>query len=300
MSHHRIDDPLLSLGLRPKTTADQEKLGIALARLAAEDPSFRVSTDYETGQTMLHGNSEPHLALLVDRIVLEFMVEAHIDAPQVAYRETISHEVEHTYSHHKQSGESRRFAEVCLVIAPTMPGEGYSFESQIVGGTVPNEFLSGIESGIKSVMGSGPLAGFPLIDFKVALIDGRYHDMDSSVLAFEIAARMCMREGLRIAGAKLLEPIMRVEVVTPAAYADRVIGDLTSRRGMINGQDSRGDASVICAFVPLALLFSYINSLLSMTSGLGSFRSEYSHHAPVFHSPDDPDDDVPAAMALRA
>jgi elongation factor G len=199
----------------------------------------------------------------------------------VAYRETISHEVEHTYTHKKQSGGSGQFAEVKLVITPTEPGEGYSFESKIVGGAVPKEYVPGVEKGIKSVMDSGPLAGFPVIDFKVALIDGKFHDVDSSVLAFEIAARMGMREGLKKAGAKLLEPIMKVEVVTPEEYTGGIIGDLTSRRGQVSGQDQRGNAIAINANVPLANMFGYINTLRSMSSGRAQFTMQFSHYDAV-------------------
>ena len=274
-------DPVIEIAVEPKTKADQEKMGIALARLAAEDPSFRVETDFESGQTIMKGMGELHLDILVDRMKREFKVEANIGAPQVAYRETIGHEVEHSYTHKKQSGGSGKFAEVKLVITPTQPGEGYSFESKIVGGAVPKEYVPGVEKGIKSVMDSGPLAGFPVIDFKVALIDGKFHDVDSSVLAFEIASRMCMREGLRKAGAKLLEPIMKVEVVTPEEYTGGVIGDLTSRRGMVQGQDSRGNANVITSFVPLANMFGYINTLRSMTSGRATFAMSFDHYDAV-------------------
>ncbi len=274
-------DPVIEIAVEPKTKADQEKMGIALARLAAEDPSFRVETDFESGQTIMRGMGELHLDILVDRMKREFKVEANIGAPQVAYRETIGHEIEHTYTHKKQSGGSGQFAEVKLVISPTVPGEGYSFESKIVGGSVPKEYVPGVEKGIKSVMDSGPLAGFPVIDFKVALIDGKFHDVDSSVLAFEIASRMCMREGLRKAGAKLLEPIMKVEVVTPEEYTGGVIGDLTSRRGMVQGQDSRGNANVITSFVPLANMFGYINTLRSMSSGRAQFSMQFDHYEPV-------------------
>ncbi|MEM7724475.1 MAG: elongation factor G, partial [Pseudomonadota bacterium] len=211
-------DPVIEIAVEPKTKADQEKMSQGLQRLAAEDPSFRVETDLESGQTIMKGMGELHLDILVDRLKREFKVEANIGAPQVAYRETIGHEVEHTYTHKKQSGGSGQFAEVKMIIAPTEPGEGYSFESRIVGGAVPKEYIPGVEKGIQSVMDSGPLAGFPVIDFKVALIDGKFHDVDSSVLAFEIAARMGMREGMRKAGAKLLEPIMKVEVITPEEY----------------------------------------------------------------------------------
>jgi elongation factor G len=274
-------DPVIEIAVEPKTKADQEKMSLGLQRLAAEDPSFRVETDIESGQTIMKGMGELHLDILVDRLKREFKVEANIGAPQVAYRETIGHEVEHTYTHKKQSGGSGQFGEVKMVISPTAPGEGFSFESKIVGGSVPKEYIPGVEKGIRSVMDSGPLAGFPVIDFKVALIDGKYHDVDSSVLAFEIAARMCMREGMRKAGAKLLEPIMKVEVVTPEEYTGGVIGDLTSRRGQIQGQDSRGNAIAIECFVPLANMFGYINTLRSMSSGRANFSMQFDHYEPV-------------------
>jgi elongation factor G len=273
--------PVIEIAVEPKTKADQEKMGIALARLAAEDPSFRVETDIESGQTIMKGMGELHLDILVDRMRREFKVEANIGAPQVAYRETISREHEIDYTHKKQTGGTGQFARVKLIISPTEPGEGYSFESKIVGGAVPKEYIPGVEKGIKSVMDSGPLAGFPVIDFKVALIDGAFHDVDSSVLAFEIASRAAMRDGLKKAGAKLLEPIMKVEVVTPEEYTGGVIGDLTSRRGMINGQDSRGNANVIAAMVPLANMFGYINTLRSMTSGRAVFSMEFDHYDAV-------------------
>jgi elongation factor G len=274
-------DPVIEIAVEPKTKADQEKMSQGLARLAAEDPSFRVETDLESGQTIMKGMGELHLDILVDRLKREFKVEANIGAPQVAYRETIGHEVEHTYTHKKQSGGSGQFAEVKLIISPTEPGEGYSFESRIVGGAVPKEYIPGVEKGIKSVMDSGPLAGFPVIDFKVALVDGKFHDVDSSVLAFEIAARMGMREGMKKAGAKLLEPIMKVEVVTPEDYTGGIIGDLTSRRGQVQGQDTRGNAIAIDAFVPLANMFGYINTLRSMSSGRAQFTMQFSHYDPV-------------------
>ncbi len=274
-------DPVIEIAVEPKTKADQEKMSLGLQRLAAEDPSFRVETDMESGQTIMRGMGELHLDILVDRLKREFGVEANIGAPQVAYRETIGHEVEHTYTHKKQSGGSGQFAEVKMIITPTEPGEGYSFESRVVGGSVPKEYIPGVEKGILSVMDSGPLAGFPVIDFKVALIDGKYHDVDSSVLAFEIAARMCMREGMRKAGAKMLEPIMKVEVVTPEAYTGGIIGDLTSRRGQVQGQETRGNAIVINAFVPLANMFGYINNLRSMSSGRANFSMQFDHYDPV-------------------
>jgi elongation factor G len=273
--------PVIEIAVEPKTKADQEKMGIALARLAAEDPSFRVETDIESGQTIMKGMGELHLDILVDRMRREFKVEANIGAPQVAYRETISREAEIDYTHKKQTGGTGQFARIKLIITPTEPGEGYSFESKIVGGAVPKEYIPGVEKGIKSVMDSGPLAGFPVIDFKVSLIDGAFHDVDSSVLAFEIAARAGMREGMKKAGAKLLEPIMKVEVVTPEEYTGGVIGDLTSRRGMVQGQDSRGNANVITAMVPLANMFGYINTLRSMTSGRAVFTMQFDHYDAV-------------------
>jgi elongation factor G len=274
-------EPVIEIAVEPKSKADQEKMGLALQRLSAEDPSFRVETDLESGQTIMKGMGELHLDILVDRMKREFKVEANIGAPQVAYRETISSSAEIDYTHKKQTGGTGQFARIKLVIDPTEPGEGYSFESKIVGGAVPKEYIPGVEKGIKSVMDSGPLAGFPVIDFKVALIDGAFHDVDSSVLAFEIAARAAMREGLRKAGAKLLEPIMKVEVVTPEEYTGSIIGDLTSRRGMVRGQDSRGNANVIDAFVPLANMFGYINNLRSMSSGRAVFSMQFDHYEAV-------------------
>ncbi|SNS93150.1 elongation factor G [Tropicimonas sediminicola] len=287
-------DPVIEIAVEPKTKNDQEKMSQGLARLAAEDPSFRVETDLESGQTIMKGMGELHLDILVDRLKREFKVEANIGAPQVAYRETISKQIEHSYTHKKQSGGSGQFAEVKLVITPTEPGEGYSFESKIVGGAVPKEYIPGVEKGIKSVMDSGPLAGFPVIDFKVALIDGKFHDVDSSVLAFEIAARMGMREGMKKAGAKLLEPIMKVEVITPEEYTGGIIGDLTSRRGQVTGQEPRGNAVAINAFVPLANMFGYINTLRSMSSGRAQFTMQFDHYDPV---PQNISDEIQAKYA---
>ncbi|UWR22956.1 elongation factor G [Sulfitobacter sp. S190] len=287
-------DPVIEIAVEPKTKADQEKMSAGLQRLAAEDPSFRVETDLESGQTIMKGMGELHLDILVDRLKREFKVEANIGAPQVAYRETIGHEVEHTYTHKKQSGGSGQFGEVKLLISPTEPGEGYSFESKIVGGAVPKEYIPGVEKGINSVMDSGPLAGFPVIDFKVQLLDGKFHDVDSSVLAFEIASRMCMREGMKKAGAKLLEPIMKVEVITPDEYTGGIIGDLTSRRGQVQGQDSRGNAIAIDAFVPLANMFGYINTLRSMSSGRANFTMQFDHYEGV---PQNISDEIQAKFA---
>ena len=274
-------EPVIEIAVEPKTKADQERMSAGLARLAAEDPSFRVETDFESGQTIMKGMGELHLDILVDRLRREFKVEANIGAPQVAYRETISHEAEVDYTHKKQSGGSGQFARIKMVLMPTEPGEGYSFESKIVGGAIPKEYIPGVEKGILSVMDSGPLAGFPVIDFKVVLYDGGFHDVDSSVLAFEIAARAAMREGMRAAGAKLLEPIMKVEVITPEEYTGGIIGDLTSRRGMVTGQDTRGNAIVIDAFVPLANMFGYINNLRSMSSGRANFTMQFDHYDAV-------------------
>ena len=274
-------EPVIEIAIEPKTKGDQEKMSLALQRLSAEDPSFRVETDIESGQTIMKGMGELHLDILVDRMRREFKVEANIGAPQVAYRETIGHAVEHTYTHKKQSGGSGQFGEVKLSIMPTVPGEGFSFDSKVVGGAVPKEYIPGVEKGIRSVMDNGPLAGFPVIDFKVELLDGKYHDVDSSIMAFEIAARMCMREGLKKAGAKLLEPIMKVEVITPEEHTGGIIGDLTSRRGQVQGQDTRGVSIAIEAMVPLANMFGYINTLRSMSSGRANFSMQFDHYEPV-------------------
>ena len=271
-------DPVIEIAVEPRTKADQEKMSHGLARLAAEDPSFRVETDIESGQTIMKGMGELHLDILVDRLKREFKVEANIGSPQVAYRETISYRAEIDYTHKKQTGGSGQFARVKMILMPTARGEGYTFESKIVGGNIPKEYIPGVEKGILSVMDSGPLAGFPVIDFKVELIDGSYHDVDSSVMAFEIAARMGMRDGMRKAGAKLLEPIMAVEVVTPEEYTGGIIGDLTSRRGQVRGQEPRGNAIAIEANVPLANMFSYINTLRSMSSGRATFTMQFSHY----------------------
>jgi elongation factor G len=287
-------EPVIEIAIEPKTKNDQEKMSQALQRLAAEDPSFRVETDVESGQTIMKGMGELHLDILVDRMKREFKVEANIGAPQVAYRETISRKAEIDYTHKKQTGGSGQFARIKLEIEPTEPGEGYSFESRIVGGAVPKEYVPGVEKGIASVMDSGPLAGFPVIDFKVALVDGAYHDVDSSVLAFEIASRAAMREGLKKAGAKLLEPIMKVEVVTPEEYTGSIIGDLTSRRGHVQGQDTRGNAIAISAMVPLANMFGYINTLRSMSSGRAQFTMQFDHYEAV---PQNISDEIQAKFA---
>jgi len=273
-------EPVIEIAIEPKTKADQEKMGIALNRLAAEDPSFRVKSDEESGQTIIAGMGELHLDIIVDRMKREFKVEANIGQPQVAYRETITRAAEIDYTHKKQSGGAGQFARVKIIFEPH-EGDDFEFESKIVGGAVPKEYIPGVQKGIESVMGSGPLAGFPMLGVKATLIDGAYHDVDSSVLAFEIAARAAFREGAQKAGAQLLEPIMKVEVVTPEDYVGDVIGDLNSRRGQISGTEARGIATVVNAFVPLANMFGYVNSLRSMSQGRAQYTMQFDHYEPV-------------------
>src|SRR5580658_4038209 len=274
-------DPVIEIAIEPKSKADQEKLGVALQKLAAEDPTFRVSTDQESGQTILRGMGELHLDIKVDILKRTYKVEANIGAPQVAYRETLGRRAEITYTHKKQTGGSGQFAEVKIVFEPVEPGVGYSFENKVVGGSVPKEFVPGVEKGLLQAKENGLLAGFPVIDFKATLIDGAYHDVDSSVLAFEIAARAAFRELREKAHPKLLEPIMKVEVLTPDEYLGDVIGDLNSRRGMIQGTDQRGNAQVILAHVPLANMFGYVHTLRSMSQGRANFHMEYDHYEAV-------------------
>ncbi|AMN42608.1 elongation factor G [Rhodoplanes sp. Z2-YC6860] len=274
-------DPVIEIAIEPKSKADQEKLGVALAKLVAEDPSFRVSTDQESGQTIIKGMGELHLDIKVDILKRTYKVEANIGAPQVAYRERISRPVTVDYTHKKQTGGTGQFAAVKIVVEPLPPGTGFEFENEIVGGAVPKEYIPGVEKGLESVLGAGILAGFPVVDLKVTLIDGKYHDVDSSALAFEIAARMALRDALQKGGATLLEPIMKVEVVTPEDYTGSVIGDLNSRRGQIQGQDMRGNANVITAMVPLANMFSYVNNLRSMSQGRATFTMQFDHYQEV-------------------
>ena len=274
-------DPVIQIAIEPKTKGDQEKMGIALNRLAAEDPSFRVKSDEESGQTIIAGMGELHLDILVDRMKREFKVEANVGAPQVAYRETITQGHEVDYTHKKQSGGSGQFARVKILFEPNPEGEDFAFESKIVGGNVPKEYVPGVEKGIQSVLNSGPLAGFPMLGVKATLLDGAYHDVDSSVLAFEIASRAAFREAAPRAGAQLLEPIMKVEVVTPEEYVGDVIGDLNSRRGQIQGQEMRGIAVVINAHVPLANMFKYVDNLRSMSQGRAQYTMQFDHYAPV-------------------
>jgi elongation factor G len=274
-------DPVIEIAIEPKSKADQEKLGVALAKLAAEDPSFRVSTDQESGQTILKGMGELHLDIKVDILKRTYKVEANIGAPQVAYREKLTKSTTVDYTHKKQTGGSGQFARVKIVAEPGEPGSGFVFENEIVGGAVPKEFVPGVEKGLESVLGSGVLAGFPVVDLKVSLIDGAYHDVDSSALAFEIASRAALREALQKGGPVLLEPIMKVEVVTPEDYTGGVIGDLNSRRGQIQGQDMRGNANVITAMVPLANMFGYVNNLRSMSQGRATFTMQFDHYERV-------------------
>jgi elongation factor G len=274
-------EPVIEIAIEPKSKADQEKLGIALAKLAAEDPSFRVSTDQESGQTILKGMGELHLDIKVDILKRTYKVDASIGAPQVAYREKLTKKTEINYTHKKQTGGTGQFAKVVIVFEPAEAGAGSSFESKIVGGAVPKEYIPGVEKGINSVMGSGVLAGFPVVDVKATLIDGAYHDVDSSALAFEIASRAAFREGLQKGGAVLLEPIMKVEVVTPEEHTGFVMGDLLSRRGQVQGQDMRANAVVINAMVPLANMFGYVNQLRSGTQGRANFTMQFDHYEQV-------------------
>jgi elongation factor G len=273
--------PVIEIAIEPKSKADQEKLGVALAKLVAEDPSFRVSTDPESGQTILKGMGELHLDIKVDILKRTYKVEANIGAPQVAYREKITRAVTVDHVHKKQTGGAGQFARVKIVAEPAPPPGGFEFENDIVGGTVPKEYIPGVEKGLESVLGSGVLAGFPVVDLKVRLIDGAYHDVDSSALAFEICARAALREALQKGAPVLLEPIMKVEVVTPEDYTGTVIGDLNSRRGQIHGQDMRGNANVINAMVPLANMFGYVSNLRSMSQGRATFTMQFDHYEQV-------------------
>ena len=274
-------EPVIEIAVEPKTKGDQEKMGTALNRLAAEDPSFRVKSDHESGQTIISGMGELHLDILVDRLKREFKVEANIGAPQVAYRETITKAADVDYIHKKQSGGAGQFARVKMTVEPSEPNEGFVFTSSVVGGNIPKEYIPGVEKGIKSVMTSGILAGFPMLDVKVEVTDGAYHDVDSSVLAFEIAGRAGFREALGKASPKLLEPIMKVEVVTPEDYMGDVIGDLNSRRGQVVGTENRGVVTVINAMVPLANMFGYVNNLRSMSQGRAQYTMEFDHYEQV-------------------
>jgi elongation factor G len=279
-------EPVISVAIEPKTKGDQEKMGVALARLAQEDPSFRVSVDEESGQTILKGMGELHLDIKVDILRRTYKVEANIGAPQVAYRETLTKAVEIDYTHKKQTGGSGQFARVKIVFEPLAAGEGFIFENDIVGGSVPKEYVPGVEKGLNASRENGVLAGFPLIDFKATLVDGAYHEVDSNVLTFEIASRAAFRELKERKAVKLLEPMMKVEVVTPEDFMGGVIGDLNSRRGQVQGTDQRGNAQVITAMVPLANMFGYVNTLRSMSQGRASYSMTFDHY-----------EDVPRAIA---
>jgi elongation factor G len=274
-------EPVIEIAIEPKSKADQEKLGVALAKLVAEDPSFRVSTDQESGQTIIRGMGELHLDIKVDILKRTYKVDANIGAPQVAYREKISRSATIDYTHKKQTGGHGQFAKIKILAEPGEPGSGFVFENEIVGGSVPKEFIPAVEKGLEGQMTSGVIAGFPVVDLKVSLIDGASHDVDSSAMAFEIASRAAMREALQKGASVLLEPIMKVEVVTPEDYTGSVIGDLNSRRGQIQGQDMRGNANVINAMVPLANMFSYVNNLRSMSQGRATFTMQFDHYAEV-------------------
>ena len=274
-------EPVIEMAVEPKSKGDQEKMAAALVKLAAEDPSFRVSTDQESGQTIIKGMGELHLDIKVDILKRTHKVEVNVGAPQVAYREKITRRVEKDYTHKKQTGGTGQFARVKFIVEPNEAGKGFEFESKIVGGAVPKEYIPGVEKGLNSVLGSGVLAGFPVVDVKVSLIDGAFHEVDSSALAFEIASRAGFREALREGSSVLLEPVMKVEVVTPEEYTGSVIGDLNSRRGQIQGQDMRGNAVVVTAMVPLANMFGYVNNLRSFSQGRASYTMQFDHYAEV-------------------
>ncbi|MGL4371374.1 MAG: elongation factor G [Alphaproteobacteria bacterium] len=274
-------DPVIDIAVEPKTKADQEKMSLALARLASEDPSFKVSTNPETGQTVIKGMGELHLEIKVDILRREFKVDANVGAPQVAYRETITRVAEIDYTHKKQSGGAGQFARIKLRFEPQPAGAGFVFSSAVVGGVVPKEYIPGVEKGLRSILDTGVIAGFPMVDFKATLIDGAYHDVDSSVLAFEIAARAAFREGIPKCTPRLLEPIMKVEVVAPEDYLGDVIGDLNSRRGQIKGMDQQANARLLLAEVPLASMFGYVNTLRSMTQGRAQFSMNFDHYEQV-------------------
>jgi elongation factor G len=274
-------EPVIEMKVEPKTKADQEKMAVALYKLASEDPSFRVSTDSESGETIIKGMGELHLDIKVDILKRTHKVEVQVGAPQVAYREAITRKVTKDYTHKKQTGGTGQFARVILEIEPAEAGAGNSFEARIVGGSVPKEYIPGVEKGLNSVLNNGPLIGFPVVDMKVALVDGAYHDVDSSAIAFEIATRAAMREAFEQAGAVLLEPTMKVEVTSPEEFVGSVIGDLNSRRGQISGTSMRGNANIINALVPLANMFGYINTLRSMSQGRASYTMQFDHYSQV-------------------
>jgi elongation factor G len=274
-------NPVIEMKVEPKTKADQEKMAIALHTLALEDPSFRVSVDQESGETILKGMGELHLDIKVDILRRTYGVDANVGAPQVAYRETLARSTDIDYTHKKQTGGTGQFARVKLKLEPNETGKGNEFEATIIGGTVPKEYIPGVEKGVQSVWDNGILIGFPMVDMKVSLYDGAYHEVDSSAIAFEIATRAAMKEGCEKAGVKLLEPIMDVEVVTPGDFVGGVIGDINSRRGQIRDQQMRGNATVIRAYVPLANMFGYVSQLRSMSTGRASYTMQFAHYSDV-------------------
>ncbi|MCF8462470.1 MAG: elongation factor G [Rickettsiaceae bacterium] len=274
-------EPVIELAIEPKSTADQEKMGVALSKLAAEDPSLKVATDPETGQTTIKGMGELHLEIIVDRMLREFKVEAAVGEPRVAYRETIGKEYTVDYTHKKQSGGAGQFARLKVIFSPLEPGSGFVFESKIVGGAIPKEYIPGIQKGLEAIKESGIVAGYPTIDFKATVIDGGFHDVDSSVLAFEIASKDAYREAMPKAAPKILEPIMKVEVVTPQDYMGDIIGDISSRRGQVNSMEARGNAQVILAYVPLAQMFGYVGNLRSISQGRAQYSMVFSHYEQV-------------------
>lgn len=273
--------PVIDISVEPKTKEAVEKMTLALQKLAAEDPSLQLKTDQETGQTILSGMGELHLDIIIDRLRREYGVDANIGAPQVAYRETITQSHTETYTHKKQSGGAGQFAEVKIIFEPTERNEGIIFENKIVGGAVPKEYIPAVDKGIRNQASTGVLAGFPTVDFKFTLVDGKYHDVDSSALAFEIAGKACFREGMKKAGPVILEPIMDVEITTPNDHVGDVVGDLNRRRGMIQSQETSGSTVMVRAFVPLKEMFGYISDLRSMTKGRASFTMQFHHYDPV-------------------
>ena len=274
-------DPVIEVAVEPKSTADQEKMGIALARLASEDPSLRLASDEESGQTILKGMGELHLEIIIDRMQREFKVEANIGNPQVAYRETITKAYEIDYTHKKQTGGAGQFARVKILFEPSEQGEGFVFDSKIVGGNIPKEYIPGVVKGIEQSCNAGVLAGYPVVDIKATLLDGAFHDVDSSVLAFEIASKAAFKDGVSKAGPILLEPVMKVEVITPEDYMGDIIGDLNSRRGQVGGMEPRGNAQIINAHVPLATMFGYVNALRSMSQGRAQYTMQFAHYEQV-------------------
>jgi len=290
--------PVIEVAIEPKSKADHERMTAALALLAQEDPSLQVAIDYESGQTIVKGSDELHLDTVVDRLKREFKVETNVGAPQVAYRETITKVKEHDYTYKKQTGGSGQFARVKIRFEPLPAGSGFEFENDVVGGAVPKEYVPGVEKGLNLAKESGVIAGFPMIDFKATLIDGAYHDLDSSIMSFEIASRACLQAAIPQAGPKLLEPMMTVEVTTPEEHLGDVIGDLMRRRGQVLGMDSGGAALVVAAMVPLANMFGYVNTLRSMTRGGAHYTMRFDHYEQIPHRPGG-DDDFPMAAALR-